>query len=172
MLKQLFLFTIISVLLSCSSQDAILEVNTFKEFNITAGLSTLEAHYFTRQNIPILFETQTNNSNIPIEDISSFTPSRANLVPGNGLNFDLSFIRSVNVFLLDPDDPEKRFEIFYMDLVEPGEKSEIRLFNNITDLKDILENDRANIGTRLEFYSPPPSSFDFRLNMTFAVFTS
>lgn len=171
MIKQFFQIAIISLLIGCNSQDAVLEVDTFKEFNVTAGLSTLESHYFVQNNIPILYKTQLGNTGIPIENVSSFIPSRATLLPDNGLNFDMGFIRSVNVFLIDPTDPLKRHEIFYLDVVDPGEKSEIRLFNNITDFKDILQDDRATLETRLEFYIPPPSTFEFRLNMTFSVFT-
>lgn len=171
-INRLIQLLVLSIFLSCGSQDAVLEVNSFKEFQVPAGLSVIEAHYFSQRNIPVLFDNQVNAAGIPFDDISSFVPGRATLLPDNGRNFDMSFIRGVNIFLVDPVDSEKRYEIFYLDLVEPGEKTEIRLFNNITDLKDILQNDKAHIETRLEFYTPPPSTFEFRLNMTFSVFTS
>lgn len=165
----LLLFLMLS-LFSCGSEDAALSINSFVEFQVPPGLNSLETHYFIENDVPIQLETRTRDAGWQMDDLKSFLAGDATLMPGNGFEFDLGFIRSVNIFLIDPQDITKRHEIFYLDIVQPGAKTEIRLFNNITDLKELIENDKADLEVGLEFYAPPTSTFDFRLNMSFGVY--
>jgi len=167
-IKHIFLFIILISIVSCGKEEPVLEIGTFVEFSIPAGLSTLESHYFVRENVPILYDSQLSASGIDKNNIELFVAGRATLTPGSGKEFDLGFIRGVNVYLVE--DNGKRNELFYLDLVPIGNKDEIRLFNSIVDLQDRIVDDKATIETKLEFNTPPPSTYEFRLNMTFAVF--
>jgi len=152
---------------SCGKIDPLVELSSFQEFVIPAGLSTIESHYFVQNNTPILYESTIANSGIDAADVENFVASTASLVPANGRDFDLGFVRSVNVFLVEPDG--RRHELFYIDQVPLGEKQRINMLNGITNLKDIIMNDRATIETKLDFYTPPITNREIRVNMTFAV---
>ncbi len=167
-IKLFFLFLILVSLVSCGKEEPTLEIGTFMEFSVPAGLSTIESHYFIQENTPILYDSQLSASGIDEASIEMFVAGRATLIPRSGRDFDLGFIRGVNVFLVEENG--KRNELFYLDLVPIGEKKEIRLFNSIVDLKGKIINDKATIETKLEFNTPPPTTYDLRLNMTFAVF--
>ncbi len=171
MIKKLQIFCLLfSIYTSCNSNDALFDVETFTEFQITLGLNTLAAHYFVNQNVPITLNTQLDNLNLSHMDITQVVANRATLYPKFNDNVSLEFIHSINIFLIDPDDMTKRKEIFFMDPVQLGQKSEIQLFSNIPDLTELLSNDKAIIETRLEFRQFPPATFDVRIDMSFSVF--
>lgn len=167
-IKHIFLFLFLVSIVSCGKEEPTLEIGTFVEFSVPAGLSTIESHYFIRENVPILYDSQLSASGIDESNVEMFVAGAATLIPGSGRDFDLGFIRGVNVFLVEENG--KRNELFYLDLVPIGDKTEIRLFNSIVDLQDKIVNDRGTIETKLEFNTPPPTTYDFRLNMSFAVF--
>ncbi|NNE27201.1 MAG: hypothetical protein HKN09_10185 [Saprospiraceae bacterium] len=169
-LKYLFTSLIICGLLSCGSTDAVFNVDTFTDFRITLGLNTIEAHYFVNQNVPVTLRTQLDNLNFTEEDIMQVVSDRALLYPKFNSNIDLDFINDVNVYLVDPDDFNKRTEIFYREFVPGGSKTEIQLFSNIPDVSDYLLKDKLIVEVRLELRRFPPSTFDARLDMSFGVF--
>lgn len=152
---------------SCNKIDPLVEIGTFQEFTIPAGLSTIESHFFVQNNTPILYESQISNAGIDEADVENLVAGSASLVAANGRTFDLGFIRSINVFLVEPDG--RRHELFYRDQVPLGDKQRIDMLNGITNLKDIIMNDRATIETKLDFYTPPITNREMRLNMTFSV---
>ena len=167
-IKHIFLFLSLLCVVSCGREKPILEIGTFVEFTIPPGLGTIESHFFVNDNTPILFESQIMNTGIARENVDMFVAGTASLIPAPGRNFDLAFIRSVNVFLVEENG--RRSELFFLDFVPFGSKEEIQLLNSIVDLKDRIVDDRATIETRLDFNTPPPSTFDMRLNMNFVVF--
>lgn len=167
-IKHIFLFLFLASIVSCGKEDPLIEIGTFVEFSVPAGLSTIESHYFVQENVPILYDSQISAAGIDEESVEMFIAGRATLIPRSGRDFDLAFIRGVNVFLVEENG--KRNELFYLDLVPIGEKQEIRLFNSIVDLKDKIVNDKGTIETKLEFNTPPPTTYEMRLNMTFSVF--
>jgi hypothetical protein len=167
-IKLFFLFLNLLFVVSCGREKPILEIGTFVEFSIPAGLSTIESHFFVQDNTPILYQSQLATTGIDPDNVDMFVSGTASLIPGAGRNFDLGFIRSVNVFLVEENG--RRNELFFLDFVPIGEKDEIELLGSIVDLKDKITDDRASIETRLEFNTPPPTTFDMRLNMTFVVF--
>jgi len=167
-IQHIFLILISLYLVSCGNIDSLFEVRAESQFRIELGLNTLEAHYFRSTDVLIPYTTQLNGTGLVQDDITKFIASRAELRPKFGEQMNLDFINSVNVYILDPTDFNRRKEIFYIDFVEIGQANEIRLFNALNDITEFLVNDRAVIETRLEFRQFPPSSFDMRLDMTFS----
>ena len=169
-LKILFSSLIICCLMSCGSSDALFTVDTFTDFRVTLGLNTIEAHYFVDQNVPITLRTQLDNLNFTEDDIMMVVSDRALLYPRFNAAVDLDFINDVNVFLVDPDNFNRRTEIFYREFIPGGSKSEIQLLSNIPDISDYLLKDKVIVEVKLELRRFPPSTFDARLDMSFGVF--
>jgi hypothetical protein len=94
------------------------------------------------------------------------------LRPKFGDEINLDFINSVNVYIITDPAQQKRKELFYMDFVRPGEKTEIELLPTLVDISDLIENDQAIIEISIELRQFPPSSFDMRLQMQFSGFAS
>ena len=169
-LKSLCYSIVVCCLFSCGSSDALFTVDTFTDFTVTLGLNTIEAHYFVNQNVPVTLQTQLDNLNFTEDDIMMVVSDRATLYPKFNANIDLDFINDVNVYLLDPDNFNKRTEIFYREFIPGGSKSEIQLLSNIPDITDYLLDDKVIVEVRLELRRFPPSTFDVRLDMSFGVF--
>lgn len=163
------LFLLLS-LSSCGSDEALFKVETFTEFKIVLGLNTIETHYFINQNVPLTYEAQLNNASINDSDVKQVLSNQALLYAKSNNNVDLDFIHAVNVFLLNPDDLNDRTEIFFMDAIPLGQKDRIQLFSNISDLTQLMNNDKLIVETCLEFRQFPPATFDVRLDMDFGVF--
>ncbi len=169
-LQQLFLFALGLGLFSCATEEAVLDIDTFTEFSVPAGLNTIEAHYFLNFDVPIPFDRLTDEAGIDKGNITQFVPTRGTLIAARNTSADLQSIRSVNVFVLDPSNPDRRLEVYYMELVEPGPKTEINLFNTIRNLQSVITDDLATMEVRLEFVTPPRTTMELRLDMTFGVF--
>jgi hypothetical protein len=166
--KHIFFILIFTSLVSCNRETPIIELRTFVEFTVPAGLSTIESHFFVSENTPIPFELQLQNASLDTSAVDLLVAGTGFLRPAVGRDTDLGFIRSVNVFLVEENG--RRNELLFLDFVPIGEKQEISLLNSIVDIKDRFMDDRATIETRLEFNTPPPTTTDLRLDMTFAVF--
>jgi len=143
------------------------EVDTFTELRVELGLSTTASHYYPQPNTLVPYTTRLESSGFTKDDIQKLIGSRATFRPKFNEDINLDFIHDVNVYILDPNDLSRRKEIFYLEGIEPGEKTEIRLFNTLNDITDFLVNDRAIIETRLELRQFPPASFEARVDMTF-----
>jgi len=170
-MTRILFFSLISVLfLSCNSKDALFEIEMFTDFQISLGLNTLEAHYFVDTNTPATLSGQLQNLNIDPSEVSQVVANGATLRPKFGGEIDLDFINSVNVFLVDPVDLNRRTEIFFMDFVKFGTKDEIQLFSSISNVTELLLKNNLRIETRLEFRQFPPQTFEVIIDMGFSVF--
>ncbi|MBT8189233.1 MAG: hypothetical protein KJO29_02295 [Bacteroidia bacterium] len=161
---------LISVFAGCGSNDAIFQVETFTDFQISLGLNTVEAHYFINPNVPVTLRTQLDILNLPESDISQVVANEAFLYPKFNDNVSLEFIHDVNIFIVDPENTNRRKEIFYREAIPAGQHSEIQLFSSITDVTEFMLDDKMIVETRLEFRQFPPATFDVRVDMKFGVY--
>lgn len=165
------LFSVVfMVFSSCGSNEALFQVETFTDFQISLGLNTLEAHYFVNQNVPVTLRTQLDNLNLNESDITQVVANEAYLYPKFNDNVSLEFIHDVNLFIVDPENTNRRKEIFFREAVPAGQNSGIQLFSTITDLTEFMLDDKIIVETRLEFRQFPPATFDVRVDMKFGVY--
>ena len=173
MLKKIFSFPICVVFLiltSCGSQEALFQVETFTDFQISLGLNTLEAHYFVNQNVPVTLRTQLDNLKVNEADISQVVANEAVLYPKFNDNVSLEFIHDVNIFIVDPQNTDRRKEIFFREAIPAGQNTGIQLLSTISDLTEFMLDDKIIVETRLEFRQFPPATFDVRVDMKFGVY--
>jgi len=132
-------------------------------------MSIIKTHNFVKANVSIPVNTSINNLGLNEEDVSEILPFSAFLRPKFGDEINLDFIHAVNIYIIDPVELKRR-ELFYMDFVRLGEKTEIELLPTLIDITDFVVNDQAIIETSIELRQFPPSSFDMRVQMLFSGF--
>lgn len=165
--RVILLFLSFSFLLSCSEDDVPLFVmQSETDFVIPAGLNVIETHFFVQRNVPTFFKSV---SSVDSSQVSQVIARRGLLKPVFDI-IDLDYINSVNVYLLNPDNPQERKEIFFMDFIQFGNKQEINLFNTILDVKEHLVNDLMNLEIAINFRQVPIRTIDFRLEMSFSAY--
>ncbi len=158
---------------SCNkSNNALFEINTFGDFTVNAGLSTIETHYYYIDNVFIPLESSAAASGADLADINQVVANRAVLSPKFDETLDLDYINSVDVYAISKSDFTDRKEIFYMDIVPLGDKNRINLFSTIENLTDLFKDDRVIIEIQLDFRQFPPATTEFRLDMSFSAFAS
>ena len=167
-----FIFLFLILLLSaCGVRDPLFNIGSRTDFSVSLGLSIIESHFFVKDNVSIPIELSMSNLGFVEGDIAEIVPFAAFLRPKFGDNVDLDFINRVNVFIVDQDDFRKK-EIFYLDFVQIGSKTEIELIPTLIDIKDLVINDRAIIEVRLDLRQFPPATFDMQVDMEFAGFAT
>ncbi len=170
-IKFFCVFSILSLLCGCSTRDALFEVNAQMDFRVDLGLSILETLNVVKGNVAIPLELTVQSTGISSSDITEVLPFEAFLKPRFEDNVNLDFINSVNVYIIDPVELRRK-ELFYLDFVKFGQKSEIELIPTLIDISNYVVNDKAIIEVSLEFRQFPPKSFDMRVQMRFAGFSS
>ena len=155
------------LLASCSQNDEPLFIMpTQTDFQIPAGLNTIETHFFVQKNVSTFFQSV---STADTSAISQIIARRATLRPIFDV-LDLDYINSVVVYVLDPLDPNQKDEIFFREPIELGNKQEINLFSSSPNVKKYLVNDFMNLEVAINFRQLPTRTIDFRLDMSFSAF--
>ena len=168
-MKKLYLYLIIPMFFSaCSPREPFFDFNAETFFTINLGLSILETHNFIKSDIIVPLESSITNLGVAREDVTEVLPFACRLVPRFGDEISLEFINAVNVYIIDPESLRRR-EIFYLDFVPLGDRTEIQLLPSLQDISTgLLQNDRAIIEVSVELRQFPPSTFDIEVLMNFA----
>lgn len=155
---------------SCNKDDnPIFQTETFVDFEIPAGLNTIETHTFILNDVPLGIKSQLAAQGIDETAIKRLLSSRG-LVQARFGDIDWDFVFEVSVRVIDPLNPSESEEIFYQDPVPLDTNEEIRLFSNITNLNKILLTDVASFEVKLRFRNFTPTNIDTRLTMSFVAF--
>lgn len=169
MFRNIFYLFLIAFLVSCSPRETLFDVTSRMDFKIDLGLSILETHNFIKSRIVIPIDLTASNIGITDADIDQVVAQRAFLRPRFGDQINLDFINSVQVSIIDQEQLQPK-EIFFMDFVRFGAKTEIELMPSLTDVKDLVVGDKATIEVSLRFRQFPPQTFEMDLDMTFGAF--
>ena len=152
---------------ACSSEGTeLFRVKTDTDFTLQAGLNQIETHYFVNNEVPTFWNTYSGSA-VNQDLIGGVFPNRATLTSRFGEN--LGHIHTVSVWVYDLD-YENGTEIFYMEPVQQGNKTEIQLFSNITEVGNWIKEERVLIELRIEVRQIIGATRDVRLNMDFVVF--
>jgi hypothetical protein len=167
MLRALYLIAVIVLFSACGEQEVpLFTMNFEEEFNVPAGLNTLETHTFVIQDIPSLLETYKSTFNVTDEQIANIRPSRASIQQiFSSLNYD--FVERVSVWCVSNEDPSLRKEAFYIDFVPLSQGTDMKLLSGISDFKDIFSENNFDLEVKLKFRQFPPNQTDNIITFSF-----
>ena len=138
-------------------------------FNILPGLGTFDTHVYTMSPIPTFFSKKLGNSGHTIDEVGIIQAKDAYLNAIFG-DVNLDFIYRVSVFVFDPFNPADKVEFFYLDPVPFKDKTSIRLFPGITDIREWMQEEFVGVEIRLDFREISPSFIEMELEMDVRVF--
>ena len=148
-----------------SSQEPLFIMQLEADFVIRPGLNSFDTHYFILNNVP----TRSNNYvgiNVDPSEIDRILPNRAEL-NARFINADWGIIQEIQILAVSPINPQEKKEIFYHDRVNLDNVNELRLLSSLSEVKDILLQDRLNLEIRINFRRPTPTEINSRLTMNF-----
>jgi len=169
MFRKFFYLILAITFVSCSSRETLFDVTARMDFKVDLGLSILETHNFIKSRIVIPIDLTASNNGISFSDIDQVVAQSAFLRPKFGDEINLDFINSVQISIIDQDQLRPR-EIFFMDFVPIGAKTQIELMPSLTDIKELVVGDKATLEVSLRFRQFPPQTFEMDLDMTFGAF--
>jgi len=138
-------------------------------FDVGPASDPLLTHVFRFNNLATDIEAYKNEFGISNDEIISITP-RSFRITNVSTGDDYDFLNEISVKILDPDDPEKKFEIFYHIANNQNLGASLALVPNDTDLKSFMLEPRFSIEVHLvRFRQRPPTAIRSRFEMTFDV---
>ncbi len=159
------IFSITFLLTGCKTDQRteLFEMVHAVDFELQAGLNTLETHFYRTSGIQSQFQAQLDALGRPASDVVSVTPKYAELSTIFG-DQDLDFIRQVFVRVYDLSDPfNVTSEIFYLDPVPPNTRNVIRPFPGLADVLNITSESNFGVEIGISLWQVTPRSFDMRL---------
>lgn len=135
--------------------------NLIASFEVPAGLNNIETHYFRINNVK-LFLKETIEANALSSTASyKISGSKGRLVSRLG-QVEFSTFAEVTVDAISISDPTKRKEIFYQEEIPFNLSNELKLFTSLSEISDIIENDKVHldIGIRFRSFSSIPADLD------------
>ena len=143
--------------------NELFEMRHTVDFELHAGLNTLETHFYRVTNLQSQFQFQLDALSRNPEDIISVTPKFAQLSTVFQ-DEDLDFIRQVFVRVFDPSDPNNlNTEVFYLDPVPPNTRTVIRPFPGLANVKDITSGQIFGVEVGISLWEVTPKGFNMRL---------
>ena len=155
---------------SCKKdENYIHEIDTFFDVDIPAGLNTIQSHFFIVENVPTFINGLYDGSSFTEDDVVRVVGATANFRTTFS-NLDLDFIERVRVHALDPNDHSIRKEIFYLDVIPFGNKSDIDLIPSIVNVAPYFSNDLVDLELMVDFRGFAPAEIDARVEMKLFVY--
>ncbi|MEO1515698.1 MAG: hypothetical protein AAFV95_11810 [Bacteroidota bacterium] len=163
----LFLLPLALLLGSCGKNDeqVLFEIPYQIDFEIPAGLNTLETHVFEIRNIPTRLDSLLSSFGIARADIQSIEPQEAQMdVLIDGLEY--GFVRQVNVWVFDQN---RQAESFFRDNVPLNTGNRLTLIPTLLSAQDYLMEDRFNLRVELQMQDFSPQFVPTRLRFIYKV---
>jgi len=155
---------------SCSkNSDPRFYVNIERDFDVETTLSPLVTHFFELKNVPTRLEQNLELYGLPRDKIVNISPADASLTTAAGL-MDWSFVSSVEVYAISRVDPDNKQRIFYTNSRDPGSNNELKMFNTLAELSDIMTEETIDLQIRLITVASVAGNFRARLLFNYAVF--
>ena len=150
-----------------SSEEPLFIIQMEADFTIRPGLNSFDTHYFVLNQVP----TRIGNYLGPGVDeatIGRILPNRAEL-NARFANIDWAIVQEISIWAISASNPTVRKEIFYHDRVNLNNVKELQLLSSLSEVKDILLQDRLTLEVRLNFRRTIPVEIESRLTMNFVV---
>lgn len=150
-----------------SNEEPLLVMQLETEFIIPPGLNAFDTHYFRLNNVPTRAKSYFG-SDFDRSTIGRVLPNRAEL---NSIfvNIDWSLVQEISIHAISSTNPNNSKEVFYHDRVEFEDVKELRLLSSLSEVRDILLEDRMTLEIRLNFRRATPVEIESLLTMNFVV---
>jgi len=132
---------------------------------IPPGLNNFDTHIFIIRDVPTGARSFFTDS-INEDQVEAILPNRAQLNTVFN-NIDWAIVREISIQAVSAADPSIRREIFWHDRINPNTIEELRLFSSLSEVKDILLQDRMTLEVRLNFRQTTRAEVESRLTMNF-----
>jgi len=170
-MTRLLLFGWLAILLfpACDGDDTIelAEIPFQIDFEMNAGLNTIEDHFFEIRNISNVTQQILDAQGISNDQILRINPKAVRFF----VMFDdteLGFIRECSITLFS-DNVGRRSEAFWTNSIPFNAGPDIDIPGTLIDASDFLDQDRINVEVRLDTREINSRSISIRMDMTFTV---
>ncbi len=170
--KNIIYALVLSILLlpGCNSDNSeIHELDTFFDIEIPAGLNTIESHFFLVENVPTFISGFLENGQYTEDDLVRVNGVTATFMTRFS-NLDLDFIDRMTIHALDANNPTVKRELFYLEFIPFGSKTEIQLIPSIENVADFFCKDFVDIEFRVDLRGFLPNPIDGRVEMRLHIF--
>lgn len=137
-------------------------------FDVPVALNTQETHYFQVPNVPTFLDLSLDPFALDYDDVESIT-SQSCRIAATGGTLDLDFIHRIIVNAYTEDETT---ELFYLENIQFGNKTDIQLLASIPELKEVLAQEFVNLEVGMRFRQFPPANFTCQAQMKFSVYTN
>jgi len=169
------LYTIFGALLvlssySCDKDQVSFYIFKEHDFEIPAGLNTIETHFFVFRNIKNTLPQELYDQGLSFDDVNLVYAGRGLIKPVFD-DFQYGDIREVAIWVVSPTDPSIRHEIYYLDQIPYNLRGEMRLLSGIANLKEFLSlHSTYNLEIQIKFRNFVPANSLNRFTYSFAIF--
>lgn len=150
----------------CEKEPLGFDMTYTKEFEIFAGLNPFDTHYFVIYDIPSDTTAFFTVNNVTKDNIKVITPKSMRMT-AIFANVSYAFLNEVSVWIVSPDDPDDRKEIFYRDQIPLNEDGVLDLIPSLSDVSEYIYKGSYHLEVRLKLNSTTTQSIDTRLDYRF-----
>lgn len=155
---------------SCGRVETLFDINTRVDMIILAGSNPFEIWgYKVEATFP--YELTLDSKGLVNEEIDRVIATEAFFRPKFNAE-DLDFIQVVEISVLDPNDPSRSREVFYLDPVPLGPKNLLELRASLPDIKSFIYDDKLFFQVELTYRQFPPTNVEIRIDMEFGAVES
>ncbi len=164
MIRKVLLLIIVSLLSCTKDAPTLFRIEAEAAFVIAPGLDNIRTHIWPLRNIRTNIGTLASESTrVLVEGIYANTA----VVQSPFVNFDFRQINMASINIWDPQNPEDKREVFFMDRQNNNRREELQLFSSLSEVKDILLNDTFDAEVKIRFLTFTPTEIESRLIMNF-----
>jgi len=163
----LFIAVIFSLMGCGEDQVPLFEMKIETSLDISPGSNTVETFYYPILNVPTSFQAYA--ANLSEDDIGKIQAANC-LIEGGFTNINYDFIEEIYINAIDPEVPNVRQEIFYLEFNPIDNNNELQLFGSLVNVKDIFINDLVHLEVRIRYRAPSPGIADNRITLSLFAF--
>jgi hypothetical protein len=170
MKQLLFILPIVFLISGCNKENrARTEQRLQVQFDLPAGLNTLETHIFVIRDINSFFEATLIESGRSASDIDEINSAAANMeFPFTSGN--INFLSRLSVRIFPSGRPDEFKEMYYLDFIPNNVNNPLNLFGTIADLTPIIQNGKFDMEVRLNFRTFTQPNPNVRINFGYNVY--
>ena len=151
--------------MSCSTgPPSLFEITTEANFLVPAGLDNIRTHTWPLQNIRTNIDLLTQGVE---RELIDGVFAREAIIESPFVNFDFRLVNMVAINVWDPQKPEDKREVFFMDRRNNNTRERLPLFSSLSEVKDILLNPTFDAEVKIRFATFTPTEIESRLTMNF-----
>jgi len=171
-MKQLLFLLILAISISSCKKDKEegFELQYILNFDIPAGLSPLQAHFWEVENISTEFISQADLAGYTEADVRRIHSKFLNLNLRNPSGADYKWIERIYLYIDNDSLPQA--EIGYLEFVPNNADDQLNLIPSQTELKEYLTADRFDLTIEIQPFIISPLTTTNSFDLTFHAFTT